>query len=90
MLDKTGAFQSRQTFFFSAPPQKVFFFLIVSVQRLIKITLLTLVQATTCNTADDVVVVPRGVADLCILNEDTHPVVRAIGVSHTACEDEFR
>ena len=25
-----------------------------------------------------------------ILNEDTHPVVRAIGVSHTACRDEFR
>ena len=25
-----------------------------------------------------------------ILNEDTHPVIRAIGVSHTACRDEFR
>ena len=25
-----------------------------------------------------------------ILNEDTQPVKRAIGVSHTACEDEFR
>ena len=24
-----------------------------------------------------------------ILNEDTHPVIRAIGVSHTACKDEF-
>ena len=26
----------------------------------------------------------------CILNEDTHPVIRAIGVSHTACKDDFR
>ena len=25
-----------------------------------------------------------------ILNEDSHPVIRAIGVSHTACKDEFR
>ena len=25
-----------------------------------------------------------------ILNEDTPPVIRAIGVSHTACKDEFR
>ena len=25
-----------------------------------------------------------------ILNEDTHPVIRAIGVSHTACKDELR
>ena len=25
-----------------------------------------------------------------ILNEDTQPVIRAIGVSHTACKDEFR
>ena len=25
-----------------------------------------------------------------ILNEDTQPVMRAIGVSHTACKDEFR
>ena len=24
------------------------------------------------------------------LNEETHPVIRAIGVSHTACEDEFQ
>ena len=24
------------------------------------------------------------------LNEDTQPVIRAIGVSHTACKDEFR
>ena len=23
-------------------------------------------------------------------NEDTHSVMRAIGVSHTACKDEFR
>ena len=36
-------------------------------------------------------VAPRGVADLYeyILNEGTqHPVMRAIGVSHTACKDE--
>ena len=26
----------------------------------------------------------------CILNEDTQPVMRAIGESHTACKDEFR
>ena len=25
-----------------------------------------------------------------ILNEDTQPVIRAIGVSHTACTDDFR
>ena len=25
-----------------------------------------------------------------ILNEDKQPVMRAIGVSHTACKDEFR
>ena len=25
-----------------------------------------------------------------ILDEDTQPVIRAIGVSHTACKDEFR
>ena len=25
-----------------------------------------------------------------ILNEDTQPAIRAIGVSHTACKDEFR
>ena len=25
-----------------------------------------------------------------ILNEDTQPVIRAIGASHTACQDEFR
>ena len=24
-----------------------------------------------------------------ILNEDTQPVIRVIGVSHTACKDEF-
>ena len=29
-----------------------------------------------------------GLADLSIVN--THPVTRAIGVSHTACKDEFR
>ena len=25
-----------------------------------------------------------------MLNEDTHPAIREIGVSHTACTDEFR
>ena len=25
-----------------------------------------------------------------ILNEDTQPVIRVIGVSHTACKDEIR
>ena len=25
-----------------------------------------------------------------ILDENTHPVIREIGVSHTACKDEFR
>ena len=35
-------------------------------------------------------VVLRGVADLYVVDEDTQPVIRAIGVSHTACEDEFR
>ena len=30
----------------------------------------------------------RGVADL-YLNEDTHPVIRALGVSHTACNMSF-
>ena len=29
-------------------------------------------------------------ADLHPYNEDTQPVIRAIGVSHTACKDEFR
>ena len=33
--------------------------------------------------------VSRGVADLYVLNEDTQPVIRAIGVSHTARKDEF-
>ena len=48
---------------------------------LIKFTLLTLVQAT---------LLLQGESPTCILNEDTHPVIRAIGVSHTACKDEFR
>ena len=39
---------------------------------------------------DSYTVVERGVADLYIPNEDTQPVIRAIGVSHTACKDEFR
>ena len=32
----------------------------------------------------------QGESPTYILNEDTQPVIRAIGVSHTACEDEFR
>ena len=32
----------------------------------------------------------RGESRTYILNEDTQPVIRAIGVSHTACKDEFR
>ena len=36
-------------------------------------------------------VVLRGAADLYPYDEDTqHSVIRAIGVSHTACKDEFR
>ena len=45
--------------------------------RLIDISLLTLVQATAA-------AVLRGVADLYLLNEYTHPVTIAIGLSHTA------
>ena len=32
----------------------------------------------------------QGESPTYILNEDTQPVIRAIGVSHTACKDEFR
>ena len=32
----------------------------------------------------------QGESPTYILNEDTHPVIRAIGVSHTACKDVFR
>ena len=32
----------------------------------------------------------QGESPLYILNQDTRPVIRAIGVSHTACKDEFR
>ena len=32
----------------------------------------------------------QGESPTYILNEDTQPVRRAIGVSHTACKDEFR
>ena len=32
----------------------------------------------------------KGKSPTYILDEDTHPVKRAIGVSHTACKDDFR
>ena len=32
----------------------------------------------------------QGESPTYILDEDTQPVIRAIGVSHTACKDEFR
>ena len=53
---------------------------VVSVHGLINITLLVL----WCK------LVRREVADLFILNEDTHPVIREIEVSRTACKYEFR
>ena len=31
----------------------------------------------------------QGESPTYILNEDTQPVIRAIGVSHTPCKDEF-
>ena len=49
---------------------------IVSAHRLPNITLLTLIATLESPTY--------------IVNEDTQPVIRAIGVSHTACKDEFR
>ena len=54
---------------------------IVSAHRLTNITLLPLVQAT---------LYFQGESPTYILNEDTNQVIRAIGVSHTACKDEFR
>ena len=32
----------------------------------------------------------KGESPTYILNEDTHPVIRAIGVSHTSCKYKFR
>ena len=52
---------------------------IVSSHRPTNITLLTLVQATLLQF--------QGESPTYILNEDTHPVIRAIGVSHTACKN---
>ena len=54
---------------------------IVSAHRLINITLLTLEQATLWFQRE---------SPTYTLNEDTQPVIRAIGVSHTACKHEFR
>ena len=53
--------------------------IIVTVHRLPNITLLTLVQATLWF---------QGETLIYILNVDTYPVIRAIEVSHAACEDE--
>ena len=53
---------------------------VVSAQRLTNITLLTLIATLKL----------QGESPTYILNEDTQPVIRAIGVSHTACKDEFR
>ena len=55
---------------------------IVSAHRPTNITLWTLVQATLQFQGEP--------PPTYILNEDTHPVIRAIGVSHTACKCEFR
>ena len=52
----------------------------VSAHKLTNITLLTLI-ATPCL---------QGESPTYILNQDTQPIKRAIGVSHTACEDEFK
>ena len=53
---------------------------IVSVHSLTNITLLTLIATLQL----------QGESPTYILNEDTQPVIRAIGVSHTACKDELR
>ena len=53
----------------------------VSAHRLNNVTLLTLIATLS---------VVEGESPSYILNEDTQPVIRAIGVSHTACKDEFR
>ena len=49
---------------------------IVPAHRLPNITLLTLIATLQL----------QGESPTCILNEDTQPVIRAIGVSHTACK----
>ena len=53
---------------------------IVSANRLTNITLLTLIAA----------LLFEGESPTYILNEDTQPVIRSIGLSHTACIGEFR
>ena len=53
---------------------------IVSAHRLPNITLLTLIATLQL----------QGELPTYILNEDTQPVIRAIGESHTACKDELR
>ena len=53
----------------------------VSAHGLTTITLLTLIAT---------LLQLQGESPTYILNEDTQPVIRAIGVSHTACKDEFR
>ena len=53
---------------------------IVSAHRMLNITLLTLIAKLWL----------QGESPTYILNEDTQPVIRAIGVSHTAYKDEFR
>ena len=53
---------------------------VVSAHRLPNITLLTLIATLQL----------QGESPTYILNEDAQPVIRAIGVSHTACKDEFR
>ena len=53
---------------------------IVSAHRLTNITLLTLIAPLQL----------QGESPTYIVNEDTPPVIRAIGVSHTACKNEIR
>ena len=57
------------------PPQKQVLGFMVPAHRFINITLLALVQVIPCGS--------RGESPTYILNEDTYPVTRAIGVSHT-------
>ena len=54
--------------------------ILVSARSLTNITLLTLIATLQL----------QGESPTYILDEDTQPVTRAIGVSHTACKDEFR
>ena len=53
---------------------------VVSAHRLTKITLLTLIATLWLH----------GESSTYILNEDTQPVIRAFGVSHTACIYDLR